>query len=87
MEIHLFHHFLAIGALLNAPMWVRGEGLKRRCCQLERWSCRPPPSAARYKRRLGCFRTRWAECYLAKVARQTRPGTMADEEMDAEVLV
>lgn len=29
VDIHLFHHFLSILTLLNTPMWVLEEGLKR----------------------------------------------------------
>lgn len=35
VDIHLFHHFLPIPALLNSPMWVLEEGLKRELLSAE----------------------------------------------------
>lgn len=35
MDIHLFHHFLPIPALLNGPMWVLEEGFKRELLSAE----------------------------------------------------
>lgn len=67
MDIHLFHHFLAIPALLNAPMWVLEEGLKRELLSAGEVEAPflfpgfsalfspPQKKTAHYKRREGCF--------------------------------